>query len=94
MLNKKHIGSNFDDFLAMEGLLEESEAVAVKRVLAYALKEKMEAENISLSRLAKELQTSRTAIDRIFDVNNTSITLCTMEKVAKYVGRRLVLSFA
>ena len=94
MINKKHIGSSFDEFLAEEGLLEECESVAIKRVLAYALEEKMAKENISLSRLAKELETSRTAISRILDPNNTSITLCTMEKVAKYVNRRLILSFA
>ena len=94
MINKKHIGSSFDSFLEEEGILEECEAVAIKRVLAYALEEKMIKENISVNRLAKELETSRTAIARILDPNNTSITLNTMEKVAKYVNRRLVLSFA
>lgn len=94
MINKKHIGSNFDEFLNEEGILEESETVAIKRVIAYALEEKMLKENISVNRLAKELETSRTAISRILDPNNTSITLNTIEKVAKYLNRRLILSFA
>ena len=94
MINKKHIGSSFDDFLQEEGILEGSEAVAIKRVLAYALEEKMLRENISKNRVAKELETSRPAVDRILDPKNTSITLNTMEKVAKYVNKRLTLSFA
>ena len=48
----------------------------------------------SMNRLAKELATSRTAICRILAPENTSITLNTMEKGAKYLGKRIVLSFA
>jgi hypothetical protein len=33
----KHIGSNFDDFLAEEGILEQTEPNAIKRVIAYQL---------------------------------------------------------
>ena len=94
MANKKCIGSNFDDFLAEEGLLQESEAIAIKRVIAYALEQKMLADNMSVNRLAKELDTSRTAISRILDPENTSITLNTIEKVAKYLGKRVTISFA
>lgn len=94
MINKKHIGSNFDEFLEEEGLLQEVEAIAIKRVLAYALEEKMIKENISLNKLAKELETSRTAVARILDPENTSITLKTMEKIAKFVNKKLIVSFA
>lgn len=94
MIDKKHIGTNFDCFLEEEDLLQESEAIALKRVIAYALEEKMKADNISVNRLAKELETSRTAICRILDPENTSITLNTIEKVAKYLGKRIILSFA
>ena len=54
----------------------------------------MAKENMSVSRLAKELDTSRTAVSRILDPENTSITLNTIEKVAKYLGKRIILSFA
>ncbi len=94
MTNKECIGSKFDDFLEEEGLLQESEAIAIKRVIAYALEQKMTQEKMSVSRLAKELDTSRTAISRILDPKNTSITLNTIEKVAKYLGKRIILSFA
>ena len=93
MTNKKYIGSNFDEFLKEENLLQESEAIAIKRVIAYALEQKIKEDNISINRLAKELETSRTAISRILAPENTSITLNTIEKVAKYVGKRIVLYF-
>jgi len=92
MIDKNKLGSNFDSFLEEENLLQESEAVAIKRVIAYALEQKMQADNMSVNRLAKELETSRTAICRILDPENTSITLNTIEKVAKYLGKRIVLS--
>lgn len=94
MLNNKNLGSSFDSFLEEENLLQEADTVAIKRVIAYALEQKMLAENITISRLAKELDTSRSAISRILDPQNTAITLNTIEKVAKYLGKRIVLSFA
>ncbi len=78
MFNKKRIGSSFDSFLEEENLLQEVDAVAIKRVIAYALEQKMLADNISVNRLARELETSRTAICRILDPENTSITLNTI----------------
>lgn len=94
MIDKKKLGSSFDSFLEEEDLLQEADTVAIKRVIAYALEQKMIAENITISRLAKELDTSRSAISRILDPQNTAITLNTIEKVAKYLGKRIVLSFA
>ena len=94
MDNQKYIGSNFGDFLNEEGVLQETEAIAIKRVIAYALEQKMLEDNVSVNRLAKELSTSRTAISRILDPLNTSITLNTIEKIAKYLGKKVILSFA
>jgi hypothetical protein len=34
-MDAKHLGSDFDDFLREEGLLDDAEAAASKRVLAY-----------------------------------------------------------
>ncbi len=93
-MNKNCIGSSFDSFLEEEDFLQEADTVAIKRVIAYALEQKMLAENITISRLAKELDTSRSAISRILDPQNTAITLNTIEKVAKYLGKRIQFSFA
>ena len=54
----------------------------------------MASENITISSLAKELKTSRSAISRILDPENTAITLNTIEKIAKFLGKRIVFSFA
>ena len=62
-MNENHIGSDFDDFLSEEGLLEEAEATAVKRVLAYQISQLMEAQNISKTEMARRMQTSRAALE-------------------------------
>jgi antitoxin HicB len=38
-MKKKHIGSDFDDFLRKEHLLEVSEATAAKRVIAFQIRQ-------------------------------------------------------
>ena len=39
VMRNKHIGSNFDDFLRDEDLLDVASATAVKRVLAYQVQQ-------------------------------------------------------
>jgi len=90
-MKKNYIGSNFDDFLEENGILADATAVAVKRVLAWNLKQKMANEKLTLSRVADDLGTSRAAVNRIFDTDNSSITLNTIERVAGYVGKRIRL---
>ncbi len=94
MINKKHLGSNFDDFLSEENILEEAEAVAIKRVIAFELEQEMKKQNLTKSELAEKMQTSRTAINRLLDPDNTSISLKTMEKIARALGKKLKVSFA
>lgn len=91
-MNKKFIGSDFDDFLEEEGLLEQSETVALKRVLAFKILSIMEAQNISKSVMAQRMKTSRASLDRLLDPQNCSVTLYTMNKAARSVGARLLLS--
>jgi antitoxin HicB len=90
-MNQNYIGSEFDDFLTEEGLLEEAEAVAVKRVLAFQIKEMMEAQNLSKVEMARRMHTSRAALDRLLDPENSSVTLNTMDKAARSLGKHLRL---
>jgi antitoxin HicB len=90
--NRIHIGSDFDDFLAEEGLLEEAETVAVKRVLAFQIREMMESQNLSKAEMARRMQTSRAALERLLDPENRSVTLNTMDKAARSLGKRLRLT--
>ena len=67
----KYTGSDFDEFLREEGILEEVTARAHKRLLSLQLNEAMEASKISKVQLAEKLQTSRSQIDRLLDPDNT-----------------------
>jgi len=86
---KQGIGSDFDTFLESEGLLATADAVAIKRVVAYQLEETMREGNITKTEMAKRMKTSRTAINRLLDPLNTSITLATIENAVAAMGKRL-----
>jgi antitoxin HicB len=90
-MNENHIGSDFDDFLIEEGLLGEAEAIAVKRFLAYQLNELMKAQGLSKAEMARRMKTSRAALERLLDPENRSVTLNTMDKAARSLGKRLRL---
>jgi antitoxin HicB len=90
-MNEQYIGSNFDDFLQEECLLQEVEQTAVKRILAMQIQELMEQQNLSKAEMARKMTTSRAALDRLLDPQNESITLHTMGKAAKVLGKRLHL---
>jgi predicted XRE-type DNA-binding protein len=87
-------GSNFDDFLAEEGILEEVSTRALKRLLAMQLAEIMEEAHISKSQLAETLQTSRSQVDRLLDPANTAVTLSSLDRLARAVGKQLRIEFA
>ena len=87
----RHIGSSFDDFLEEEGILQEVEAIAIKRVLARKVEQAMEEQGLSKSAMARKMKTSRMALDRLLDPDNTSVTLHTMQKAAAAVGKRVRL---
>ena len=91
---KEYTGSNFDDFLEEEGILEEVTVKAHKRLLVLQLEDIMQENNITKTSLAKKLQTSRSQLDRILDPNNSSITLDVLERVAYAVGKKLHIEFA
>ncbi len=90
----KHTGSNFDEFLENEGILEEVSAKAHKRLLALQLADIMRKNRMTKTCLAEKLHTRRSQLDRILDPNNTAITLGAMERVAHAVGRKLRIEFA
>ena len=89
-MSKKHMGSSIDDFLKEEGIFEETQAQAVKEVVAWQLAEAMKKKNISKSKMATLLKTSRTQVDRILDPKN-DITLGSLQRAAAIVGRRLTI---
>ena len=93
-MNNKHIGTNFDEFLQGEGLLAVTEATAVKRIIAYQIEMEMADRQISKSALARMMQTSRSALNRLLDPDNASVTLLTLESVAHALGKKLKVQLA
>jgi len=91
MIDKKNIGSGFDEFLAKDGLLETSEEQALKEILADQIKDAMQTEGLNKAAMARRMNTSRQALDRLLDPANTGVTLHTMQRAAAAVGRRLTL---
>jgi antitoxin HicB len=91
-MKKEHIGSDFDDFLQEEGLFEETETQATKRLLALQLAEVMASQNLTKTEMARRMNTSRAALDRLLDPSNSSVTLQTLESAAKALGKRLRVS--
>ena len=83
--------TRLDDFLRAEGKLEEFEAVAVKEVLAWQIAEAMKAQNLSRKRLAERMQTSRSQISRLLDPKDGNVTINTLQRAARIVGRTLRL---
>jgi predicted XRE-type DNA-binding protein len=89
-----HIGSTLESFLQEEGIAEEVNAAAIKRVLAWQIEEAMKQQGISKNQMAKRMHTSRAYLDRFLDPNNNKVQLDTMQRAAAAVGRRLRLDLA
>ncbi len=85
------IGSSFDSFLAEEGIKEEVELGAVKKVIAYQLQETIQAQHITKTELAQRLETSRAAVDRLLDPENDAVTLHTLKRAASMLGKHIKL---
>jgi predicted XRE-type DNA-binding protein len=83
-----------DDFLDDEGIREEVEARAVKRVIALQLQEAMKARNLTRAEMAELMDTSRAQLNRVLNPDAFNITLETLSKAAHIVGRKLKVELA
>lgn len=88
-MDEKHLGGDFDDYLREEGLLDEAEAVATKRVLAHQISRAMEQQKLTKTAMARQMGTSRSSLDRLLDPAVPSVTLLTIERAARVLGKRV-----
>ncbi len=92
-MNKKktnpHRGSRFEDFLREEGLHAKVVAQAEKEILAWKLQSAMKERKVTVSGLARRMKTSRAALDRFLAPGNASVTLQTLSRAARAIGRDL-----
>ncbi len=80
---------SLDDFLREEGIAEEVTARAIKRVIALQLQEAMTARRMTRAAMAEQMETSRAQLARVLDPNEFNVTLDTLARAAKVLGRSL-----
>jgi len=68
------------------------EVAAIKRQISRSLRTRLKERGVTVASLARDTGTSRTAIRRVLDHRNTSITLRTVVRTAKGLGYRLRLT--
>ena len=85
----KHRGSSSERFLKKNGLQEKVDAAALKRAVALKLDDLMKQKRVNKSAMAAQMRTSRAAIHRLLDPANTSITLATLNRAARSLGRKV-----
>ena len=55
----------------------------------WEVNQKMNAERLSKTKMAALIKTSRSALDRLLDPANTSVTLHTLDNAARAIGKTL-----
>jgi len=93
-MKNKHLGSNFDDFLHEEGILAEIESAAIKEVLSKQIIQLMNDQKISKIEMSHRMGTSRSALDRLLNPKNTSISLKTIAIAALSLGKKINIRLA
>jgi predicted XRE-type DNA-binding protein len=83
MTENPYIGSSFDAFLEEDGTLDEINLIAIKRVIAWQIREAMAQKKITKTAMAEKMKTSRSSVDRLLDPDNPSVTLDTIDKAAR-----------
>ncbi len=89
MKKNPHIGSSLDDLFEEEGTLNEINIIAVKRVIAWQIQQEMASKNLSKTEMAQKMQTSRSSLDRLLDPDNPAVTLDTIERAARVIGKKV-----
>jgi antitoxin HicB len=88
-IEKGRLGSSFDDYLKEEGIYEEVQTVAIKRVIAWQIEEAMKTSHITKAQMARRMRTSRSQLDRLLNPEHSGVTLETLSRAAQVVGRNI-----
>ena len=88
-MTNARVGSSFKDFLEAEGIRDEAEVLAQKRVVAWQIEQAMSEAGLSKVEMAQRMRTSRTQVDRLLDPDNDKVQIDTLQRAARAVGRTL-----
>ncbi len=86
---KSSVGGTLEDFLDELGEREEVYGEAIKRVLTWQIEQARKQQSISKSDMAAKMGTSRTQVNRVLDPHNVAVSLDTLERAARSVGKKL-----
>ena len=89
----KHVGSDFDDFLEADDILEDCSTAAIKRAITWQIKERMGQAKMTRSDLAKRMNTSRAAVARLLDERDEGMTIDTLSRAARALGSSVDVQF-
>jgi hypothetical protein len=93
-MNKKNIGSDFNDFLREEGIYDEVHVAALKEVFAAELRGAMESAGLTEQALAARMGSrGRNTVRRLLDPKNKSATLMVMVQAAHAAGLEMGLPY-
>ncbi len=86
----KHVGSKFTDFLADEGIQEDVDLLTVKKVFVEEIRARMHRMKLTVAELARRMKTSRPAVNKLLDAEDTGVTLKTLAKAATATNWSLI----
>jgi antitoxin HicB len=86
-----HVGSTLDNLLKDEGIYEDVQTTAIKRLRASRLELAMREQKLTKVEVARRMRTSRAQLDRLLDPDNYGVTLVTLGRAAAVVGREVRL---
>ncbi len=94
MTTTQQHSSSLDDLLAEDGLLEDATLAATKKVIAAQIADAMKRRGLTKTAMAAEMKTTRAQLDRLLDPANDSVTLATLKRAVKALGKTLKLELA
>jgi antitoxin HicB len=83
------IGQTLESWLEEEGILEETTEHAIKAVISWQLRKAMEERGLSKKAMADLMGTSRSQLDRLLDPQSEAITLKSLMRAARLVGKKI-----
>jgi DNA-binding phage protein len=87
-------GSHLEAVHEADGQLEDATVVAIKRVIAWQLRQEMERRQLTKTEMARKMETSRRQLDRVLNPDDGNVTLETLQRAASALGRSLRLELA
>jgi transcriptional regulator with XRE-family HTH domain len=88
-VKRKNRGTSLEELLEEDGILEEATNAAIKSVLAWQFSQAMKKRKITKQEMALKMKTSRAQLDRLLDPASGNVTLNTLHRAARAVGKSL-----